>query len=107
MRLKTKHTIHKSPSSIIKHNQKNEVVFHVTKPTNIENTVLIKSHKRLHFSNFTYGEMSRMANLQRQRDQWVKGLNQEVEMNENEHGVSVWGDKKALEMDSGDIPITL
>lgn len=27
-------------------------------------------------------------------------------MNENEHGVSVWGDKNVLEMDSGDIPIT-
>lgn len=51
--------------------------------------------------------MSRIANLQRQRDQWVKGLNQEVEINDNERGVSVWGDKKVLEMDSGDIPITL
>lgn len=48
-----------------------------------------------------------MANLQRQRDQWVKGLNQEVEMNDNERGVSVWGDEKVLEMDSGGIPITL
>lgn len=48
-----------------------------------------------------------MANLQRQRDQWVKGLNQEVEMNKNEHGVSVWDDKNVLEMDSGDIFITV
>lgn len=44
-----------------------------------------------------------MANLQRQSDQWVKELSQEVEMNDNEHWVSVWGDKKVLEMGGGGI----
>ena len=36
-----------------------------------------------------------------------KRLNQDVEMNDNEHGVSVWGDRNVLEMDSGGIFITV